>query len=227
MCENHISIAIDGPSGAGKSTLARMLARDLGFLYVDTGAIYRTVGLYACESGVERTDAAGVIALLDTAEIALRHDADGTQRVLLNGRDVTGDIRSPEISLYASDVSRIPQVRAFLLEKQRELARSHDVIMDGRDIGTVVLPQAQLKIFLTATPEDRSMRRYRELLERGENTTYEEVLRDVLWRDKNDSNRDVAPLKPAPDSVIADTTGNELETSFAQLRAIVRDKLGL
>lgn len=219
------SIAIDGPSGAGKSTLARMIAEKLGFIYVDTGAIYRAVGLCAFDNGVDRSDAQGVIRLLDQIKIEIGHGKDGMQRVILNGKDVSERIRLPEISLYASDVSKIPEVRTFLLDMQRELADRYDVIMDGRDIGTVVLPNADVKIFLTATAEDRSGRRLAELKAKGIDASFEEVFRDIKYRDENDSKRSVAPLKPAPDAVILDTTGNSLEKSFAILLELVKERL--
>lgn len=222
-----MSIAIDGPSGAGKSTLARMIADEVGFIYVDTGALYRAVGLYAFENGIERSDTEGVKSILGGISVELKHGRTGMQHVILNGRDVTEDIRRPEISLYASDVSKIPEVRAFLLEMQRGFARRHDVIMDGRDIGTVVLPEADLKIFLTATPEDRSLRRHEELLDKGVEVSFEDVLCDIRYRDENDSSRETAPLRPAPDAVIEDTTGNTLERSFEILLSIVRERLPL
>lgn len=219
------SIAIDGPSGAGKSTLAKMAAEKLGFLYVDTGAIYRTVGLYASRMQVEPHDAQAVTALLDSIHIEMSHAADGLQHMYLNGEDVTQEIRRHEISAYASAVSAIPQVRAFLLEMQRSLARSHNVVMDGRDIGTVVLPQADVKVFLTAAPEDRARRRYDELVQRGQQTEYETVLKDLIQRDHNDSSRASAPLKQAEDAVLLDTTGNSLEESFALLLHTIKEQL--
>lgn len=223
--EKHFSVAIDGPSGAGKSTIAKMCAAKLGLIYVDTGAIYRTVGLAACRAGISSKDAAGVEALLSELKIEMRHDESGQQRMYLNGDDVTDKIRTPEISIYASDVSAMPPVRAFLLEMQRHFARVSDVIMDGRDIGTVVLPEADLKIFLSATPEDRAERRYAEMLLKGVKTTYEDVLRDIQYRDKNDSSRSAAPLKPAEDAVMLDTTGNSLEKSFAIICEMIQAKL--
>lgn len=219
------SIAIDGPSGAGKSALARMVAEELGFLYVDTGAIYRTVGLYAHKNGVEPSDASAVTALLGSIRIEMSHGGDGLQHMFLNGEDVTADIRQHAISAYASAVSAIPQVRAFLLEMQRSLARTHNVVMDGRDIGTVVLPDADVKIFLTADPEDRARRRYEELLQRGQQTDYDTVLKDLIQRDYNDSHRASAPLKQAEDALLLDTTGNTLERSFAVLLNTVKERL--
>lgn len=215
------SIAIDGPSGAGKSTVAKMIAEAMGCLYVDTGAIYRTVGLLARNNGVSSKDEAGVTALLPDIEIELCH-VDGAQRMFLNGVDVSEDIRMPEISIYASDVSAMPAVRSFLLDMQRELAGRYDVIMDGRDIGTVVLPDADAKIYLTAVAEVRAERRLKELTEKGVETSFEEVLRDIEYRDLNDSSRAAAPLKPADDAVIVDTTDMGLRESFERICAIVR-----
>ncbi len=219
------SIAVDGPSGAGKSTLARRLAQALGFLYVDTGAIYRTVGLRAFRRGVDPRDAVGVTALLEGLKIDLTYGDDGLQHMYLDGEDVTEEIRRHEISAYASGVSAIPAVRAFLLERQRALARTHDVIMDGRDIGTVVLPDADLKIFLTASPEDRARRRYEELKSRGQAADYGTVLRDVVQRDEQDTNRSAAPLRQAEDALLVDTTGNTLEQSFAILLDTIKERL--
>ncbi|MGM9605984.1 MAG: (d)CMP kinase [Oscillospiraceae bacterium] len=219
------SIAIDGPSGAGKSTLARKVAEELGFLYVDTGAIYRTVGLWAWKNGVDPHDAAAVTKLLDTIQIEMNHGADGLQHMILNGEDVTADIRQHAISAYASAVSAIPQVRAFLLDMQRSLARTHNVVMDGRDIGTVVLPDADVKLFLTAAPEDRARRRYEELLERGQQADFATVLQDLEERDRNDSTRASAPLCQAEDALLVDTTGNTLEQSFELLLKTVKERL--
>lgn len=219
----HRSIAIDGPSGAGKSTIARMIAEAMGCLYVDTGAIYRTVGLYARNNGVNSKDEAGVTALLPGIEIELEH-VGGAQRMFLNGADVSEDIRLPEISIYASDVSAMPAVRSFLLDMQRELARRHDVIMDGRDIGTVVLPDADVKIYLTASAGVRAERRHRELIEKGVETAYEDVLRDIEYRDLNDSTRAAAPLRPADDAVTVDTTNMDLRESFENICCIVRER---
>ena len=219
------SVAVDGPSGAGKSTLAKLLAEALGYLYVDTGAIYRTVGLAAFRRGIAPTDREKVSAMLPSLKIALTHGPDGLQHMFLDGEDVTGDIRRHEISAYASGVSAIPEVRAFLLERQRELAQTHNVIMDGRDIGTVVLPKADVKIFLTASPEDRARRRYEELVSRGQKTDYNTVFRDLLERDKNDSSRAAAPLKQAGDAILVDTTGNSLDESFQVLLRTIRERL--
>lgn len=221
----HRSIAIDGPSGAGKSTLARALAKALGYLYVDTGAIYRTVGLQACRTGVDPEDRDGVVALLPDVDIRLGYGEDGVQRMFLNGEDVSQAIRQHEISRYASGVSALPEVRAFLLDRQRQLAAEHDVVMDGRDIGTVVLPQADVKIFLTAAPEARARRRWLELQQRGDETDYETVLRDVIDRDEKDTNRATAPLRQAEDAVLADTTQLDLEQSLDLLISIAKERL--
>lgn len=221
----YFSVAIDGPSGAGKSTLAKLCAESLGFLYVDTGAIYRTVGVAVRNAGIGSKDEERVSALLPSIEISMRHDENGLQRMILNGKDVTDEIRLPEISIYASDVSAMPSVRTFLLEMQRHLAETNNVIMDGRDIGTVVLPDAELKIFLTAAPEERAQRRYEELKLRGVDTTFDEVLRDIQYRDMNDSSRSTAPLRPAEGAIILDTTGNTLEQSFKLIRGIIEEKM--
>ena len=221
-----ISIAIDGPSGAGKSTLARSMAEKLGYLYVDTGAIFRTIGLYMYEADIDPKDEAAVLAALPEIEIELSHGEDGLQRMTLNDCDVTEAIRLPHISLCASAVSAHPGVRAFLLEMQRELARTNNVIMDGRDIGTVVLPEAEVKVFLTASPEARAQRRMKELEKRGTPQPFEEVLRDIQQRDYNDSNRAAAPLKQAEDAVLLDTTELTFAQSEEALLAIVRERTG-
>lgn len=225
--EKHISVAIDGPSGAGKSTLAKRVAKHFGFIYVDTGAIYRTVGYAAQCAGLDSRDAVGIEKLLPETEIGFDYDENGTQRMLLNGRDVSTEIRTPKSSIYASDVSAMPSVRAFLLDMQREAAKKHDVVMDGRDIGTVVLPDADLKIFLTASAEERAVRRWKELKEKGMETPYEQVLRDIEYRDKQDSTRAAAPLKAAPDAVTVDTTGVSLEDSSQILEELIRERFGL
>lgn len=223
--KQHRSVAIDGPSGAGKSTLAKRLAEALGYLYVDTGAIYRTVGLQAFRTGADPSDPAAVIPLLQDIQIRLAYGEDGLQHMYLNGEDVTAEIRRHEISAYASGVSAIPEVRAFLLEQQRSLAEEHDVVMDGRDIGTVVLPDADVKIFLTAAPEARARRRWLELKERGQETAFETVLHDVLERDERDTSRAAAPLRQAEDAVLADTTEKDLEQSLELLMHIVKEHL--
>ena len=219
------SVAIDGPSGAGKSTMAKRLAAELGFLYVDTGAIYRTVGLYAFRNGVAPDDAVAVEAYLSALEIRMNYGDDGLQHMILNGEDVTAAIRQHEISHYASAVSAIPAVRAFLLEMQRKFARESSVIMDGRDIGTVVLPDADLKIYLTADAEDRAQRRYSELLRRGQEANFDQVLKDIIERDYRDMNRETAPLKRADDAVLVDTTGIDLEESYQMMLRLVRERL--
>lgn len=221
----YYSVAIDGPSGAGKSTIAKMCAEKFGFLYIDTGAIYRTVGVAVRDAGLTSKDEAGVVSMLPSIEIDMCHDENGLQRMILNGRDVTNEIRLPEISIYASDVSAMPAVRAFLLEKQREFARKNSVIMDGRDIGTVVLPDADIKIFLTATAEERAKRRFVELELRGTKTTYEDVLRDINYRDLNDSTRATAPLQPAEGAVILDTTQLTLTQSFDNICVLIEEKM--
>ena len=224
---SYRSIAIDGPSGAGKSTLAKRLAQELGFLYVDTGAIYRTVGLEAYRRGIDPSDAADVAAMLPELSITMGYGEDGLQHMYLDGEDVTGEIRKNEISAYASKVAALSIVRDFLMEMQRRTARKHDVIMDGRDIGTVVLPQADLKIYLTAAPEARAERRYRELLEGGQQADFNQVLKEVIERDRRDTQRETAPLKQAEDAVLADTTGLDLEGSFQLLLRLARERLEL
>ena len=223
----HIAIAIDGPSGAGKSSLARRCAAAFGFVYVDTGAIYRTVGLAALRRGTDRRDEEAVKALLPELAIEVRYNEAGEQRMYLNGEDVSTEIRLPEVSLCASDVSALPAVRAFLLEMQRKMAREHDVIMDGRDIGTVVLPDAELKIYLTASAEARAERRLKELVNKGVETSFEEVLRDIRYRDEQDSGRAAAPLKAAEDAVTVDTTEIDFEASFRVFCAVIQEHLGL
>lgn len=222
---NLVSIAIDGPSGAGKSTLAKKLAERLGFVYVDTGAIYRTIGLRALRSGTDPRDAAAVAAMLESVHLEIRYGEDGLQHMILDGKDVTEEIRLPEVSRYASQVSAHPCVRDYLLEMQRSLARTHSVIMDGRDIGTVVLPEADVKIFLTAAPEERARRRCRELEQRGTPQPYEEVLSDIRERDRNDMERPVAPLRQAEDAILVDTTHLDFAASLDTLENIIKEKL--
>lgn len=221
----HWGIAIDGPCGAGKSTLAKRLAQELGFLYVDTGAIYRTVGLAVCRRGISPDDAPAVTALLPGLDIAMGYGEDGLQHMFLGGEDVTAEIRHNEISAYASKAASIPEVRAFLMEMQRRMARENNVVMDGRDIGTVVLPRAEMKIYLTAAPEARAQRRYRELLERGEQADFEQILQEVMERDRRDMGRETAPLRQAEDAVLADTTGLDLEESFRLLLDLIRGRM--
>lgn len=221
------SVAIDGPSGAGKSTLAKALAEELRILYVDTGAIYRTIGCYARRCGVDAGNTQAVISLLPQVEIKMRYDDQGLQHMLLQDEDVTQEIRLPEMSLYASAVSAIPEVRAFLLEMQRSFARTSSVIMDGRDIGTVVLPDAQVKIFLQADVEIRARRREKELLERGTPRPFEQVLEEMKERDYNDTHRAAAPLRPAPDAVVVDTSHLDFQQSKERLLEIIREKVGI
>ena len=222
-----IRVAIDGPSGAGKSTLARSAAARLGYLYVDTGAIYRTIGCAARRRGVDPGDRAAVVAMLPSLSIRLTYGADGLQHMALDGEDVTEEIRLPEVSRYASLVSAYPEVRAYLLEMQRQLAREHSVIMDGRDIGTVVLPDADVKIYLTAAPETRAKRRMLELEQRGTPEPFEKVLSDIEKRDWDDSHRAVAPLRQAEDAVLLDTTELDFQESAQALLKIIRERTGL
>lgn len=221
---NRFSVAIDGPSGAGKSTISKEVAKALGLIYVDTGAMYRTVGLHVKRSGINPKEVERVSSVLSEINIDIRYE-NCEQRIFLNREDVTGKIREHEISSYASDVSAIPEVRTFLLGMQREFALKYNVIMDGRDIGTVVLPDATVKIFLTAKPEDRANRRYLELVKKGSNITFEKVLEDLVLRDKNDSSRSVAPLIPADDALIIDTTGNTLEQSIAIIKRTIEERI--
>lgn len=224
--DKHFSVAIDGPSGAGKSTIARAAAARFGFIYVDTGAIYRTVGLAAARAGLPLGAEQDVLKLLPGLDIAFGYGEDGVQHMYLNGEDVSGLIRTPEISMRASEVSAMPEVRACLLDMQRKMAESNSVIMDGRDIGTVVLPNASLKIFLTASPERRAERRYLELREKGATDSYDEVLRDIIKRDKNDSSRAAAPLKRADDAIEVDTSELTLDESIERICALISDRTG-
>ncbi len=219
-----INVAIDGPAGAGKSTVARAAAAKLGYIYVDTGALYRAVGVYCLRNSITTNDAESVGAVLGEITVELKF-IDGVQHVFLNGDDVSTEIRLPEASMAASNVSAIPAVRAFLFDLQRDIAAKNNCIMDGRDIGTVVLPDAQVKIFLTADDEERAMRRYKELKEKGSEVTFQEVLDDLRVRDYNDSHREIAPLKPAEDSVIVNTTGYTLEESIEKIVNTVKEKL--
>ena len=225
--DKQYSVAIDGPSGAGKSTLAKALAEELHILYVDTGAIYRTIGYYARRQGVDAADTQAVISLLPQVKISMRYDDQGLQHMLLQNEDVTHEIRLPEMSLYASAVSAIPEVRTFLLEMQRSFARTSSVIMDGRDIGTVVLPDAQVKIFLQADVEIRARRREEELLQRGTPVRFEQVLAEMKERDYNDTHRAAAPLRPAPDAVVVDTSHLDFQQSKERLLEIIRERVGL
>ena len=218
-----IAIALDGPAGAGKSSIAKRAAKALGYIYVDTGAFYRTIGLAAARAGVEPQPSAEVDNLLSRITVSLEFNEQGEQVVLLDGEDVSSLIRTPEASMMASKISAVPSVRAYLLDLQRDMAKTHNVIMDGRDIGTVVLPDAKVKIFLTASPEARAERRYKELVEKGTDTTYEEVLRDVKERDYNDSHRAIAPLKPAEDSILVDTTELDFEQSVEAIINVIKE----
>ena len=223
--KEHYSIAIDGPSGAGKSTLARAIARELGILYVDTGAIYRTIGCAVFARGLDPKDERQVTPLLPQLAIRMSYGADGLQHMWLDGEDVTEKIRLPQISMYASDVSAMPAVRAYLLEMQRDTARRSSVIMDGRDIGTVVLPHADVKIYLTASAEERARRRCLELAQRGTPKPYEDVLREISERDEQDMNRAAAPLRCADDAVRVDTSALDFDASREALLKIIREKL--
>ena len=219
-----ISVAIDGPSGAGKSTLAKSIAAKLNYLYVDTGAIYRTIGYYVFTKGIDPKDEAAVSGALPAIQVELTYGEDGLQHMLLNGQDVTKEIRLPEISMYASAVSAHPPVRTYLLEMQRQLARTSNVIMDGRDIGTVVLRDARVKVFLTATSEERARRRCLELEQRGTPEPFEKVLKEIEERDWNDSHRAIAPLRQAEDAVLLDTTKLDFEQSEEALLKIIEEK---
>lgn len=218
-----VSIAIDGPSGAGKSSLAKALAKDLGYVYVDTGAMYRSIGLYAVRAGADPRDADAVAALLPGIKLDIRL-LDGTQHVYLNGEDVSTAIRAENIGMAASAVAAHPAVRTFLLDTQRGLAESQNILMDGRDIGTVILPDAPVKIFLTASAESRAERRYKELVEKGQQVTMESVLYDINERDRQDMNRAIAPLRQAEDAVLLDTSALTLEESIASVLRIIREK---
>lgn len=220
-----ISIAIDGPAGAGKSTIAKAVAKQLEYIYVDTGALYRSIALNAINSGTNTDNEAEINELLSNTKVEIKF-IDGEQRVFLNSQDVSDKIRTTEVSMMASKVSAIAAVRDFLLELQRGLARENNVIMDGRDIGTVVLPQAQVKIFLTASAQCRAKRRYKDYLAAGNTKeSYEQILADIQQRDYNDSHRAVAPLKPAEDSVIVDTSDDTLEQSIEKITAVVNSKI--
>lgn len=222
-----IKIAIDGPSGSGKSTLARSLAKRYGYVYVDTGALYRTVGLYMLQCGVDIKNSVSVAENLKNISVELKYDQNGMQHVLLNGADVGESIRTSEISAAASAVSAIPEVRAFLLDTQRKMAENNNVVMDGRDIGTVIFPDAQVKIFLTAGNLARAERRHKELTEKGENITLEKVLSDMESRDKSDRSRKEAPAIPAQDAVILDNSGFEPEDTLRAACDIINEKLGI
>ena len=225
MKKKQISVAIDGPSGAGKSTVAKALAARFSLIYVDTGAIYRTVGLAAQRADVDSKDTPAMISLLPGLDIDIVYDSTGTQRMLLGGEDVSDEIRTPKSSIYASDVSAIPEVRAFLMDMQRNMAKKHSVVMDGRDIGTVVLPKADIKVFLTASAEERARRRFLELQKRGMETPFDEVLRDIEYRDKQDSSRAAAPLKAAEDAVRIDSSDMRFDEVVDTVAKLIREKL--
>lgn len=219
-----INIALDGPSGAGKSTIAKKAAAKMEYVYVDTGAMYRSIACYVISKGISPDDSDAVISLLKEIDIKLAY-TDAGQRVLLNGEDVSDKIRTPEISMGASKVSAIPEVREFLLELQKNIAKENNIIMDGRDIGTVVLPNADVKIFLTASAEERAGRRFKELQEKGDPSTYDDVLRDIIQRDYNDTHRDIAPLKKADDAVEIDSTNLTLDESIDEVCKVINEKL--
>ena len=221
-----ISVAIDGPSGAGKSTVSRSVAKAFGFIYVDTGAMYRTIGLAAFRKGLDTKDKPSIIGILPELNIELKYNEQGEQRMYLNGEDVSADIRLPEISMCASNVSAMPEVRAYLMDMQRQMAKRYDVIMDGRDIGTVILPDAEVKIFLTASAEERANRRYKELIAKGNEISFEEVLEDMKKRDEQDSNRAAAPLKPADDAIMLDTSDMSFDESIAAVCRLITEKTG-
>ena len=217
------AVALDGPSGAGKSSVAKAVASRLGILYVDTGAMYRAIGLAVLRRGIAADDTEGILRTLPTLSVALRH-SEGGQRILLNGEDVSEQIRTGEVAQYASKCSAVPEVRAFLLDTQRALAAKHSVIMDGRDIGTVILPNAEVKIFLTAQPEARAQRRFDELLARGENVTFEGVLKDIQRRDEQDTNRPIAPLRQAEDAVLLDNSTLDLAQTVQAVLRVIAEK---
>ena len=215
------AIAIDGPAGAGKSTIARKVAAELSIIYVDTGAMYRAIGAYAIRKGVDTKDAPAVAALLPEISLELTYSEEQGQRIFLNGEDVSSEIRLPEMGMAASNVSAIPEVRAFLLEQQRGMAKRQSVIMDGRDIGTVVLPDAEVKIFLTASAEERARRRWKEFSVKGLPDTYEEILADVIRRDEQDMNRPIAPLKQADDAILLDSTALSFAETVEKVKEII------
>lgn len=219
-----ISVAIDGPSGAGKSTISKIVAKRLGYIYVDTGALYRAIGLYTLNKKVDTKNENDVTEILNEIRVELKY-INEVQHVFLNDQDVSDKIRTGEVSMAASDVSAIPSVRKFLFDLQQNLAKTNNIVMDGRDIGTVVLPFATVKIFLTASPEERATRRFEEMTEKGMQVNYDSVLEDIIKRDYNDSHRDIAPLKPAETSIVVDTTGNSLDQSVEQLYSIIHQNI--
>lgn len=220
-----IAIALDGPAGAGKSSIAKRAAKALDYIYVDTGALYRTIGLAATRRDVVPQPSEEVDRLLSEINVELTFNDKGEQVVLLDGEDVSGLIRTPQASMMASKISAVPSVRSYLLDLQRNIAKTHNVIMDGRDIGTVVLPDAQVKIFLTASPEARATRRYKELCEKGMDVKYEDILSDVIERDYNDTHRETAPLKPADGCVIVDTTELDFEQSVEKIISVIKENI--
>ena len=221
-----ISIALDGPSGAGKSTVAKKCAERFGFKYVDTGAIYGTIGLAAFNKGIDTKNSAAVVSMLPELDIDLSYNESGEQRMLLNGSDVSEEIRSPEISMCASNVSAIAAVRDYLTDMQRNMAKKYDVIMDGRDIGTVILPNADVKVFLTASADSRAARRYKELIKKGSEISFNEVLSDMKLRDEQDTKRAAAPLKAAEDAVYLDTSDMSLDESVDAVAKLIIEKTG-
>ena len=226
MSERFISVAIDGPAGAGKSTIAKRVAAELGYLYVDTGAIYRTVGYHMHLMGIGPKDADGIKRCIDDVNIEITYGEDGLQHMILNGQDVTDLIRTPEMSMMASGVAAQPCVRDYLLDMQRSLARTHNVVMDGRDIGTVVLPEAQVKVYLTASAEVRADRRFKELIAKGEKVRFEDVYTDVVKGDEADMNRKIAPLRCADDAEVLDCSYLSIDQVVAEMKAIIRKKAG-
>ena len=219
-----INIAIDGPAGAGKSTIAKTVSKELGYIYVDTGALYRTVGLNALRKGVDTKDAAGVVATLDGLKVSLRF-VNNEQRVFLGEEDVSEAIRQNEVSMAASNVSAIPRVREFLFDLQRDIAKNNNCIMDGRDIGTVVLPDAQIKLFLTASAEARADRRFKELTEKGQSVDYDVILKEIKERDYQDSHREIAPLKQADDAILVDSTEMDLPATINYMLNIIKERI--
>lgn len=217
-----INIAIDGPAGAGKSSAAKLIAKELGFIYIDTGALYRSIGVAVLRKGLKTDIKEDVVSVLPEVELSLKF-VDGEQRVILNGQDVSRDIRLPEASMAASNVSAIPEVRSFLLDMQKKFAKESNCLMDGRDIGTVILPDADLKVFLTASPEVRAKRRYDELIEKGTPKDYDELLEEIKLRDHNDSTRPIAPLRPADDAVIVDSSEMTLDEVVAKVVSMVKE----
>lgn len=222
----HRSIAIDGPSGAGKSTMARAIADQLGFVYVDTGAIYRTVGYHMDLMGIGPKDVDGITRLIGDVGLKISYDEDGLQHMILNGADVTGEIRTPEMSMIASTISAHKVVRDFLLDTQRDITKEYDTVMDGRDIGTVVLPHADVKIYLTASAEVRAERRVKQLRESGQKADYEKTLREIIKRDEQDTNREIAPLRQAKDAVLVDSSNLDLAQTLDAMLGVIRAKLG-